>query len=138
MLQWFRNEAIIFDEAGRELDTVRFNDDDKTFQYGKGKKQGSYNIDLQASSIRRYKWFRRIVTDSWFYKINNPDPVSIKKTCEPKFDARIYNTELESKAIKDLHDAADKEGINWNWKWILGGLAVVVIIGLIIKKLQGG
>jgi hypothetical protein len=112
--------AMLYDDAGEHVTTVKFKRNDKTFTH----KKRTYNIMLDKAT--QFTEENLLFEKRFFqYNINNPNPFLLNKKAEPIVDAEVYKIQLETKILKDLNDLSK------------GGLAALltprnIIIGLIV------
>lgn len=128
------NRIWFFDARGEYFGKKGFSKHQKYVKYSKG----AYNISFQDSSFKEDNplpfgiWKRR----TYFYNIDNPNPIKLDKKAEPLISPELYNVNLETNVAKQLNDLAKKglmDFINPKTLIILGVLAAVAIYFL-----QGG
>lgn len=123
--------AWFFDAKGEYHGSKSFSKHAKNFKYG----VGSYIVNLKATNKRDKPiialWHRR----TFYYNLDNPNPLILDKKGEPLIDPEALNINLETKVLRDLNDLANDNFSKYiTPKNIILGL---VVIGLIIYLATG-
>lgn len=97
--------AKFFDERGNKHGNKSFKKKNSTFKYG----SGSYNVDIQEGSFEEDNpiffpiWKRK----SYFYNINNSNPIKLNAKAEPPISPELYNINLETEVARKLNDLSN-------------------------------
>lgn len=119
------------DQVGKKIFKRSWSDsigiDKKTFSFN----GGSYNIDPLKACRLKLSFKTAIFFDNYIYiyKINNPDPISFKGGFAPVMDPLAYEIRLKTNLI-DALNRAGRGKLNINWKYIIIGIVVLIVLYL--------
>lgn len=130
LLNTYRGQ--FFDENGKHAGKKGFNRFKKWFKF----KDGAYNIVLGASYIEDHPipllWKRR----TYYYPLDDSNPVTIDGKPKPAFTPQLYDINLETEVAKQLNDL-QKKGLS---DLLTGKNLMIVGAGILIAIyfLKGG
>lgn len=131
LLEFKRHIAVFIDENGDKVGQKTIyhsfgnsTTKKKTFNYN----NGTYNIKKKALSLLIKTPTIFFDSQIYVYRIGHPDPLDYNKgSLDPLFTPDLYKTLLENKQTIDLIKAG-RGGLNIDWRWIVGGIVVLLIL----------
>lgn len=121
--------AIIFDDDGYYVKTIKINKSSKTFK----DKINRYNIDILNGS---YSVEKRLFFDRkyYYYNQNDPNPLRIDKKSIPILSPELYNIELETHVARQLNNFGRNKLLALLTPRNLIILGIIIVVGVFFLK----
>ena len=114
--------AILRNSEGIQIKILKIKNTDEKIKYN----NKTYIINREIKPIIVKRLFKKY--KYYVYTLDNPMPHSFNQRLS-HLDAEQFNTLMETKVLYDLNRL--KKGFNINWKYLLLGIGVLIVIYLV-------
>lgn len=121
---WCRHKAVFFDDNGVCVGQKRLKYSDSTFVF---QGRGFNFMPLNSSFFKVVNIFSK--TKFYFYNINNPMPLLIKKSIDPVVNSEAYGVFLRTDILKKLNDLSKK---NWLSELLTPRNMIIALILIVV------